>query len=834
MAGTSSTQTRHEIASADHFADEPRRSGRASKGVNTKERDIAEPPAKKKAKGKGAKAQAAEEEDEEEEEEIIRCVCGLYEEEDDVPRAMICCDNCSAWQHNDCMGLAEDYAPEKYFCEQCRPQDHKQMVAALKKGEKPWEEVGRLREIRLAGEKGSKKKGGKKSKKSMDGEERPATPATGSKRKAEDSPAVSDTKVSNTLTSFSPVTDKSQSSKRARGTPAMETNGKTASSRKASQTPSRQTGVAVARDPKELLQPRQGPASNLIKMFIEQTKTAVKAGALSLSRDTPDAHGTHIGLLVEHALYQSLSGGSGDPNQAYKNQFRAIISNVKKNATLAANILREDTTPQALATMDPKKMASEEQQAKETAMRQEMERQHSIVEHQESGPRIRRTHKGDEYVDEEQAAPQSAPSSRPAVKAEQEIKSPEIKSPTHTSRRQPSVTIPRRQSSANFDINKVFSNVHSNQDGGDQQRFGELPPQPSTHEPAGPGARADADIDALLKDEDADSEPYSPKDYSDDGTVWRGIINGGNTGRFATSARYAAGAKPEDKTLRTTWADLLPPEIGINGRIQPTKADEYLCGLEFSSSSDMLVIWMIEPTHEPDLSGFNKFFAYFKSKERFGVGAQNHQPALKDIYFVPMDRGQEMPTFVKKLEGDFPDFATERGLLVPLVVRNTELPHGGGVPIGSPSAMMQSPNVGGPGPSMQTPITPQFANTPPYQPPNGNAFPSSDQQFRSPPQQPYAALPHPPSQSQHPSQSPHIPPPAAIAAARILGPQLASTPAVVDLIQSAPNAGDLEMNVVKECLAENPAAAQNLGILTAMLQESWARQQGAAGFGGGV
>jgi hypothetical protein len=68
---------------------------------------------------------------------------------------MICCDNCEAWQHNDCMGLPNNYAPPKYFCEQCKPEDHKELLAARK------------REAAAAeAEKASKRKGGKKGRKS--------------------------------------------------------------------------------------------------------------------------------------------------------------------------------------------------------------------------------------------------------------------------------------------------------------------------------------------------------------------------------------------------------------------------------------------------------------------------------------------------------------------------------------------------------------------------------------------------------------------------------------------------------------------------------------------
>jgi hypothetical protein len=850
MAGMSRPQSVRRDTVTNGISDEPRRSGRATKGVNTKERDIDEAPAHTPApkKGKVTKSSRKQVEEESEEDEVTRCVCGEGADDEDAVRAMICCDKCQVWQHNDCMMLAEDYQPDKYFCEQCRPSDHKPLLNAIARGEKPWEEAAKRRHEAEA-EKASKKKG-KKGRKSADARDSPAvntTPADNKKRKAEDSPAPSETKVRSLhRTDFFHHTDSLQSSKRARGTPA-ETNGKT-SSRKASQTPSR--GPPVADSVKELPQARQGGASSLIKLFIDQTKSAVKAGSLTPST-APDAHGTSIGLQVEHALYHGLSSGSTAPNQAYKDQLRMIVFNLKKNQPLAVKVLGEEIDFSDLARMTAKDMASEEQQAKDAALVKEMERQHIIVDQGDTGARIRRTHKGEEYVDEERAAPSQPSAPNKEVKAE-------IKSPTQPNRRQPSVTIPRRQSSATFDINKVYSSV-SAQDG--EQRFGELPPSGGpVHSPTGPGARADADIDALLKDEEDDDEAeYSPKEYEekDDGSIWRGAINGGSLGRFNTVAKFHSGATPDSPTLRTTWSVLLPPEIGINGRIQPTKADEYLCGLEFSSSSDMLVIWMAEPTNETELAAFNKFFAYFRSKERFGVGSQHHNAAVKDIYFVPMEKGQEMPAFVKKLENAPSSVAEERGLLVPLVVKNTELSsHTGGGAVVSPDRQIQSPGVG-----MQTPITPSFS-TPQnagYQgPPNGipqqdgAAYPASHNSYalppgqHAPPQQqgqhqhmppqqtpnfptsthvPHST-PHPPSSSTTPYPNQPQQTPAAFYALQILGPQLSQTPAVLGLVTSAPNAGEQEMKVVAEILSENPGASGDLQVLIRALQE---RHSGGGG-----
>lgn len=167
--------------------DEPRRSGRATKGQH-KNLELPDAPSKKgkskspkDQKDKSSKASAEPTpgpSDGEEEEEIIRCICGEYEEEEDVERDMICCDQCSAWQHNDCMGLtfAKGQEPDQYYCEQCKPENHKVLLEKIARGEKPWEEVAERRR-REAEEKRSKKKKGKKGGRKSQGKTEVSTPA---------------------------------------------------------------------------------------------------------------------------------------------------------------------------------------------------------------------------------------------------------------------------------------------------------------------------------------------------------------------------------------------------------------------------------------------------------------------------------------------------------------------------------------------------------------------------------------------------------------------------------------------------------------------------------
>lgn len=132
--------------------DEPRRSGRATKGQHTKDRDLPdappaakrqkdkpEPSKKKGAKGKGQEPEEEEDEEAEDDDAVIRCVCGV--QEDDGERQMICCDKCEVWQHLVCLGLDEgnQWDDKTYFCEICKPEDHKELLAAVSRGERPWE-----------------------------------------------------------------------------------------------------------------------------------------------------------------------------------------------------------------------------------------------------------------------------------------------------------------------------------------------------------------------------------------------------------------------------------------------------------------------------------------------------------------------------------------------------------------------------------------------------------------------------------------------------------------------------------------------------------------------
>ncbi|KAI8066262.1 uncharacterized protein B0P05DRAFT_598912 [Gilbertella persicaria] len=52
---------------------------------------------------------------------VTRCVCGHTHS----LGLMVQCDKCEVWQHCECMGLEQPDIPDHYYCELCKPENHK-------------------------------------------------------------------------------------------------------------------------------------------------------------------------------------------------------------------------------------------------------------------------------------------------------------------------------------------------------------------------------------------------------------------------------------------------------------------------------------------------------------------------------------------------------------------------------------------------------------------------------------------------------------------------------------------------------------------------------------
>ncbi|EGE77443.1 PHD finger domain-containing protein [Blastomyces dermatitidis ATCC 18188] len=891
------------------MADEPRRSGRATKGQHSKNNDFPEmAPSKRKGKTQAkAQKQASNEPTpapNDEEDEIIRCICGEYEEEEDVERDMICCDKCSAWQHNDCMGLTfpKGQEPAEYFCEQCKPENHKDLLDKMARGEKPWEEAARLRALAAEEKKARRKKGGKRGRKST-------RPSDVKSEVGEDGVKI----ASATPAKETPVSAPPTSSKASPPAPAAElpshgppssqkrkfeeqdvsqrepgpkqklqrlsTGGQVGSPEVRSPTVNRKQSVSSAQSAQEQRSGRSpsegagGPsdlqsvarrnvANALVKLFVEQAALAQQQGTYTMpAGKTKEAVGEPLGLAIELAMYKHLCGGAGEPSEAYKQQMRTILFNVRKNTSLRDSLLVGSISPDALATMSTQDMASKELRQKDDEIKREAERQHIII--QEQGPRIRRTHKGEELIedDTQHAATESifsAPSARRDTIPDSELRS--AASPTGARSASPSIAHQpefreyrgsmdraagdhrppsigtsggdqRRASGPAFNIQNVWSNVQSPGSAPHDKPFPPAPAPALREVHPGHRAQADAEIDQLLKDEDIDSPPYSPKDFHADGEIWRGKVSMNPVAEFSAAARHVAGA---DLSGRIPWEQLIPPTLVIDGRIETQLATNYLCGLRFSQTTDVSVNAISPPVASHDNAEFQKLFEYFLQRKRFGVIGKHPFPGVKDTYIVPIEAGQsKKPEFIELLENNtLEDPTPHRTLLVVFVVKSN---NHYSPPIGHPTPQepnytTASPLTATPGSasnqSQYTPAPAASSGAPPIVPTAvstspPSAMPTTDGFNQQ--QQDHTKLqsqlhPQQYTPASHASASPQnlIGKPAAV---QILGP-LATSPAVEQLLQQAPNSDVEQLKLIAGILAQNPTAANDYQLLVNKIVEN--------------
>jgi hypothetical protein len=653
----------------------------------------------KKKGGKRGKKRAAEEE--EEEEETIRCVCGVTSD-DGTGDAWIACDNCGVWQHNVCVGVStfDDEIPKNYMCEECDPTFHEELLNALARGEKLWE----VRKIEF--QEGTKKKGKRgKAKRASEGIEliqgliqgangkakSPSTPIQEVKKK--DTPAKGGS-------SKRKGRDESQDkeSAKVRSTQLLAFNMLTRPKvRKVSAahiTPKQKSPPSGLPTKMSELDVDRAKIANLIFKALKHTiPIAVKTGLYAYSPgDTLDTKAERLAIQIEDAIRGE------QPSTSYTNQCRKIVANLKTNQELCNGLLNHTLTPKTLAGMTSDDMASQELKQQTAEMKARADKA-SIMITEDEGPRIRRTHKGDEIVEGDDGTvandiPLSSrqrrrsmldPNADMATRSRENSPANDVPLPTGADYRSqddirghvpPKAPLNvdtkrapvRKSSQPNFDYNSVLQSVPAHSPTGTshiRRPSGNVVPK------TGPGD--DPDIDRLLQDDGNESPPYSPAEYdSDPEIIWKGMVDMDSIAKFPAVAKHVGGADvTRTANPPMTWGDILQKDLRVAGRIDQDKANEYLCSLRYSPPTDVVVV-NITPTGELAVGHFNDMFHYFHSKNRYGVLTNKGIGNIRDTYLVPVPASPgALPDFIINLEGHrIPEDRPENMILVALVIRN--------------------------------------------------------------------------------------------------------------------------------------------------------------------
>jgi len=536
---------------------------------------------------------------------------------------------------------------------------------------------------------------------------------------------------------------------------------------------------------------RQTVVGFLITCISEHAKRLINDKKITLQQDsTVETLCENRALQIEHHVYLNHFA-EGQIVTDYKNKMRTIALNLKSNAALSDEILGGRLSCERLSHMTTEEMASKELKELTQQVRLESEKHNTLIN--ETGPRIRRTHKGEELVNEETTVqsgqdtllesgtvirrssevvmdepppppPPPAPITpgqpdSPAQPAEASMSPPTTVTATSETPRSPSQALPIEGSAPplekkerSFSIENVWSQVESPDT---ERRPSRLPARPAPVKPV--DSKIDKDIDMLLKDDDQDvgTPPYSPASYNDhyspkpdqdDDTVWRGRIDMNQIANLTATASLLGG--PEQLGDKR-WFELLDPVLNIDGRIKHERATEYLCGQKFSRSSSM-VLASLKPEHSANQAQFDKLFEYFKTKERYAVVGKHNSPCIKDLYIVPIDSNETLPDWFNVVDppSKVPEKSRSSRMLVLIFVVIRSLVSGhveNGNGIGARRFSAQ-PTL-----EFSTPQQPQASPYAPQHMPQQQQYQASPLSNQPPQQQPYSPSPlsQPPPQQAH-------------------------------------------------------------------------------------
>ncbi|RSL91229.1 hypothetical protein CEP52_014326 [Fusarium oligoseptatum] len=641
---------------------EPRRSVRATKGQHTKSFDELEPatvPKRRQTKKtKKAKEQEQEQEqqqgqEEDEEDELIRCVCGATEQDEDSGEAWIACETCGAWQHNVCVGVSsfDDEIPEHYWCEQCRPEDHKELLDGMAKGEKPWEARRQAHE-----EAKKKKRGGRKGKSKRHSETKDED-----KSKAKPSPVPDAPKEKK----------ETKTGKRKAREDSHDTDGKTTKIRRVAENEAAPPVPTVSYTPPadlakavgELPNQRMGPAKALNKSITHVLTSIQKQGNLQLEEgSTIESKSETLALQIERAVFDThpVTKGQKEYSQQVKN---AGLQPQEQPRTVPWTFGQD---PFAFGpgghdiratcfVRDAEADGRDEGQGRKSSPFSTHPKQDLVYDEHIRAKRLSTT----KLFVTDAPIPLPAGPRRPPVQAVKKEPvggdKPDLAShPVQHDDKQ------RSPSHPDFDITKVFSSVKS-------------PTASQNRRPSAPialanGPGVDADVDRMLQEEN-ESPPYSPTEETQDpDIIWRGALAMSSIADFPATAKHIGGA---NFATVGPWSKLIPRRMTVAGRITEQSAIEYLCSLRYSSFTDIIVV-SIAPVSPASHAEFNALVDYFVSKKRYGVIGDKVVGNVRDTYLVPVPPGEDnYPEFMLNLvDNKIPKTRTEPMLLAVFVYRN--------------------------------------------------------------------------------------------------------------------------------------------------------------------
>ncbi|XP_027248628.1 PHD finger protein 3 isoform X5 [Cricetulus griseus] len=427
------------------------------------------------------------------------------------------------------------------------------------------------------------------------------------------------------------------------------------------------------------------PSADQIRQSVRHSLKDILMRRLTDSNlKVPEEKAAKVATKIEKELFSFFR----DTDSKYKNKYRSLMFNLKdpKNNILFKKVLKGEVTPDHLIRMSPEELAS-----KELAAWRRRENRHTI-----------------EMIEKEQREVERRPITKITHKGEIEIES-------DAPMKEQEATMEMQEPSANKSLEKTEGSEKqkeevdsTSKDTTSQHRqhlfdlnckicIGRMAPpvddlSPKNVKVVVGGARKHSDneaesiADALSSttnilaseffEEEKQESPkstFSPAPRPEmPGTVevestflarlnfiWKGFINMPSVAKFVTKA-YPVSGSPEYLT------EDLPDSIQVGGRISPQTVWDYVEKIKASGTKEICVV-RFTPVTEEDQISYTLLFAYFSSRKRYGVAA-NNMKQVKDMYLIPLGAADKIPHPLVPFDG--PGLELHRpNLLLGLIIR---------------------------------------------------------------------------------------------------------------------------------------------------------------------
>ncbi|XP_054857307.1 PHD finger protein 3 isoform X2 [Eublepharis macularius] len=432
--------------------------------------------------------------------------------------------------------------------------------------------------------------------------------------------------------------------------------------------------------------PASKPSTDQIRQSVRQSLKEILEKRLADSTlKIPEERAAKVATKIEKELFSFFR----DTDSKYKNKYRSLIFNLKdpKNNILFKRVLKGEVTPDHLIRMSPEELAS-----KELAAWRKRENRHTIemIEKEqrevERRPITKITHKGEIEIEsetpvKEQEAAMELQESVP-VKVMEKMEDTEKDKEVDESST-PDTTSQHKHHL--FDLNcKIcigrMAPPSDDLSGKKVKVSVGVARKPSDNE-AESIADALSSTTNILASEllEEDKELPNPTLVSGatprsetPGTVesetlflarlnfiWKGFIN------MPSVAKFVIKAYPISGSFENLTEDL-PDSIQVGGRISPQTVWEYVEKIKASGTKEICVV-RFTPVTEEDQISYTLLFAYFSSRKRYGVAA-NNMKQIKDLYIIPLGASDKIPHQLVPFDG--PGIEVHRpNLLLGLVIR---------------------------------------------------------------------------------------------------------------------------------------------------------------------